>query len=142
MTEGSNVFSKGQSEVVSLVSDVENIPSMRRCGYVGFLLSASPFAPFLFLSVDRTCVSRTGYKRRARYYKPQITPPPTVSPRALAATRMCQAKTAGLHPWLRAPSAGIPSSRPPPREWNDPGFRDKLGRRILTVVRQTTIGTR
>lgn len=67
--------------------------STRRCGYVGFLLApTSLFALPPSLPLNRTCVSRTGYKRGPRYYKPQITPPPPSFP----ATWMCEPKTAGL----------------------------------------------
>ena len=59
--------------------------------------SVSSLCPSLFPlsppSLDRTCVSRTGYKRRPRYCKPQITPLPPPFP----ATWMCEPKTVGLH---------------------------------------------
>lgn len=97
--------------------------------------SGLPFRyPSLRPPFNRTCVSpnrlqTTGTVLQAANYTS-----------ALAATRMCEPKTVGLHPRLR--ELPLEYRHALLENGTLPAFRDKLGRRILTVVRQTIIGTR
>lgn len=104
-----------REEVVLPVSVVENHP-------LDAVTSVSSLCPSLFslsppsLPRDPTCVSRTGYKRRPRYYKPQITPLP---PPPFPATWMCEPKTVGLHQseTFRKENTALPFSKTKRSGW-------------------------
>ena len=98
VTEGSDVFPDGRetSVVVSPVSDAENIPSMRRCGYVGFLLSASLFTslslpPSTVLAYPEQ-VTNDGHGITSRKLHPLPSTPPSecARPRLLDYTPRCE----------------------------------------------------
>lgn len=108
---------------------------MRRCGYAGFLLPRLPLllsffsTPWPYLRIPNRLQTTGTVLQAANYARatPSL-PRECARPRLLDYTPDCEKPSL---PEYRAPCSS------PKR--NDPAFRDKLGRRILTVVCQTII---
>lgn len=119
-------------------------PSMRRCGYIVTSRPGVALPPAVL-----TCPEQ-GYKRRARYYNPQITRPSrpflvppifTCSPSASSLSPGCNASVSvqdrgGLRARPRKLVPGVLSRRVPLLARNTWHFRHILGKDVLTVINE------